>query len=148
LLDEAKTGRNPGPHPYDIHVRILRDLWSIRDGNEKFDLINKAIDLINEGLDRIDESKFESDRLRELLIECVSEIDPSEAEEEAKRLIDIFNNGIGYYILARIEFHKNKDFVKALGYLDNALKASIYPRRSIALKIEILFSQMNQPDYG
>jgi hypothetical protein len=93
LLDEAKTGRNPGPHPYDIHVRILRDLWSTRDGDEKFDLINKAIDLINEGLDRIDESKFESERLRELLIECISEIDPAEAEGEAKRLIDISDNG-------------------------------------------------------
>ncbi len=147
LLDEAKTGRNPGPHPYDIHVRILRDLWSIREGDEKFDLINKAIDLINEGLDRIDESKFESERLRELLIECISEIDPSEAEDEAKRLIDISDNGIGYYILARIEFHKNKDFDKALEYLDKALKASNFPLWAIALKIEILFGQMDQPNY-
>jgi len=146
LLDEAKTSRNPGPHPYDVHVRILRDLWSIKEGDEKFELINMAIDQLNEGLDRMEEGQFDSDRLNELLIECISEIDPSEAEEEAKRLINISDNGIGYYILARIEYHRNKDFKKSLDCLDNALGAGNFPLRAIALKIEILINQA-QPNY-
>ena len=145
LLEYAQSSRNPNPHAYDVHVRILREIWADKDTVEKLRIISNAIEILRKGLDLLTESPIDSDRLNQLLVECTREIDPIDAEWAAKELFDTHNDGVGYYTLARIEYY-NKNLEKALEYLNIAITAEKCSLNAIALKIEILF-ESSQPDY-
>lgn len=146
LLISAQNRRVPNPHAYDVHARVLRDLSRNKDEEDKFGLICEAIDILNEGIEKTQNGDIENERLKEQLIECFSEVDENKAEETAKNLLKYFNDGTGYYTLARIEYHKNKNYEKSLSYLNLALNTKVPSLKVIDLKIEILVKS-NNPSY-
>lgn len=143
ILVKATESTSPTIHPYDVHARILKDLWQFKNDEEKVALVNEAVDVINEAMELIVDDPDSELRLEELLIEFLSEIDPNKAEITAKDLLEYKNDGTGYYTLARLEYHNNKNAPKASVYLDKAMKGDICPPSAIALKIEIIL----QGDY-
>ena len=51
LLVQARTNVEFNPHTYVVHSRILKELASSKDDENKMGLINEAIELLDEGLD-------------------------------------------------------------------------------------------------
>lgn len=146
LLEEARSSRSPNPHPFDVQAGIMLELARCKELDEKYEIIDKAIELINEGLEKFENEPRQRDILEGRLIECISQIDPIVAEKRAKKLVDVSNDGTGYYILALIEYFHNKNSEKSQEYLDKALKAIDYPLKAISLKIELILST-NSPNY-
>ena len=146
LLEEARLSRNPNPHPYDVQAGIMLDVARLKEEEERYRIIDQAIELLNEGLERFEDDPNEKEILENRLIYCISQINPIKAEKRAKNLLDISNDGTGYYILALIEYNQNKNSIKAQDYLEKARKAKEYPLKAISLQIEISFAS-NTPDY-
>lgn len=146
LLNEAKEEYMENIHPYDVHARILHELMQTREGIDKYEIANEAIEVIDEGLDYSDDQKS-IERLGQLLIEILSEVDVEKAEECANDLFKEEKNGVGFYTLARIEYHKNEDSDKALGYLQKATESEKCPNKAFALYIEILLKDDDLKDY-
>jgi len=138
LLVEARAVTPNNVHPYDYHVRILKEMASVREQEDKFPLINEALDVIELGLDYCQEDLDGTVRLNELMIECLAEIDYQKALESAEKLKDEKNEGAGYYSLAILEYKKNHNDVKASLMLDKALSSTFFPPGCLALKIELL----------
>lgn len=145
LLHLAKSSTNPNIHPYDVHTRILKDLWHSKPEMEKFELVNEAIKIISEGLILSDEDPFTTERLHDLLIDCWNELDPEKAKNIAKQLLEENKDGTGYYTLAKIEAIKNHNDEAALEYLDISMTGDIFPPDALALKIELLFKLKTPP---
>jgi tetratricopeptide (TPR) repeat protein len=146
LLEQARSSRSPNPHPYDVQASIMLELAKNKEEFEKYDIIDKAIDLLNDGLEKFEIDLKQKDILERRLIECISLIDPIEAEKRAENLVSEKSDGTGFYILAIIEYYQKKNYEKSLEYLDKALKSKDYPLKAISLNIEILLSR-NSPDY-
>lgn len=146
LLIRSREKIVTGAHTYDVHARILKDLWHSKNDEEKLPLINEALDMINEGLDYCSDNPDCINRLNELKIESLSEIDPIRAKDAAKSLLENANDGSGFYTLALIEYQKNSNPVKSSLFLDYAMSGEKCPVGAIALKIEILL-QDKFPNY-
>lgn len=146
LLEEARSSRSPNPHPFDVQTGIMLELARYKGEKERYEIIDKAIELINEGMEKFENEPRQKEILESRLIECISHIDQIEAEKRAKQLVDLSNDGTGYYILALIEYYHKKNSKSAQEYLDNALKARNYPLKAISLRIELILST-NSPDY-
>ena len=148
LLTEAREGFNPNIHPYDVQARILKELWQSKSEKEKMDLIKEAIDLLNEGLNFCEDNSEQAFRLNARLVESISEINEEEALKISEELLESKKDGTGYYILARMEYHKNSNLTGTLVYLNKAMKGLQYPPNAIALKIEILIQNTDtNPNY-
>ena len=143
ILVKARESTIYNIHPYDVHARILKELWQFKDEEEKMALVIEAVEVINEAMELSVDDPDSKQRLEELLIESLSEIDPEKAEITAKDLLENKNDGTGYYTLARIEYHKKLNAPKASVFLDKAMKGDNCPPSAIALKIEIIL----QDDY-
>lgn len=146
LLIRARAETPDNVHSYDVHARIIKDLWQNKKDDEKMALIHKAVDVITNGLEFCVDDLSNRERLNSLLIECLSEIDPSVAIQKAKALKNDKKDGSGYYTLALIEYYKNHNPKQAKIMLDESLSASQYPPSAIALKMKILLDS-NDPDY-
>lgn len=146
LLIKAREDPAPNIHAYDVHVRILKELWQSKDEEKKMVLVNEAVEVINECLDSCGDDPDATERMRGLLIESLSEIDPEMAGTTAKELLDDKKDGTGYYTLARIEYHKNSNLTRASIFLDKAMSGENYPPGAIALKIDIIL-QDRYPNY-
>ena len=144
LLTEARKGTIPNIHPYDVHARILKDLWHKQ--HKQLRLANEAFEVIHEGLSTCRDEPVAKQRLEELEIEWLSEIDQNLAEATAEELLTKKDDGTGFYTLARIEYHKNSNREGAIRYLDKAMEAQEYPAGVVAFKIELLLYE-NDPDY-
>ena len=138
LLIRSRENIVNGAHTYEVDVRILKYIVYSKSDEEKLPLINEALEMINEGFDYCSDNPDCIDRLNELEIESLSEIDPVRAEDAAKSLLENLNDGSGFYTLALIEYHKNSNPVKAMLFLEKSMKGEKYPVGAIALKIEIL----------
>ncbi|MHA2263805.1 MAG: SIR2 family protein [Candidatus Thorarchaeota archaeon] len=137
LLILAREGSVHNIHPYDVHARILRELWHGKDLEDRMPMINEAVEVLNEGLGYCVGDPESTQRLTEIMIESLSEIDRKLAEESAKELLANENDGTGYYTLARIQYHEESNPTKANVYLDKAFKAKNVPPGAIAMRIEI-----------
>lgn len=147
LLIKAREAVFPNIHPYDVHARILKELWQGKDEPSKIALVNEAVEVINEGLDSCVDDPDGTSRLNELLVESLSEVDTEKAQNTAKELLESKKDGTGYYTLARIEYHKNTNPTNACILLDKAITGEKYPPGAIALKIEILLQGKAPPYY-
>ena len=146
LLQSTREAPNPNLHSFDIHARILKDMWKNKEDVEKMILVAEAVEVINQGLDLgidDDESNF---RLESLLIDALSEVDPDRARNTAHELLVKNKDGTGYYALAQREYYKNTNPVKANEFLDIALEAEKYPAGTVVLKIEIVLNSRT-PSY-
>jgi len=145
LLSQARKSTLPNIHPYDIHARILKELWYKK--RKMLSLANEAFEIINEGLSTCTDDLVAKQRLEELEIEWLSEIDQQLAEVTAKELFEERSDGTGYYTLARIEYHTNSNKEKAIQFLNKAKEAKEYPPGVIAFEIELLFKG-DDPNYN
>ena len=146
LLLRARTSSSPNIHPYDLHAKVLKDLWQTKEGEEKIDLIKEAAGVIQNGLAACADDPVGQKRLSILLVEVISELDPIKSEEIARQLLVSKKDGTGYYALALLEYFKNLDMVKASKFLDIAINTQECPSEAIALKIKILLEDKS-PDY-
>lgn len=144
LLKEARKCKIPNIHTYDVHARILEELWKCR--RDKMDLFNEALEVIEEGLETCINDPDASQRLEALRIELLSELDITRAENAANQLLIERNDGTGYYTLAVIEYYKNSNLRETIKYLNKAMTGEKYPSGVIALKIEILLQDAS-PNY-
>ncbi len=147
LLIKARESAIPNIYPYDIHARILKELWQGKDEEVKIVLLNEAVEVINEGLDFCVDDPDGTSRLNSLLIETLSEVSTEKAQNTAKELLENKKDGTGYYTLARIEYHKNTNPDGACLFLEKALTGEKYPPGAIALKIEIQLQTKSPPYY-
>ncbi|MHA1416297.1 MAG: SIR2 family protein [Candidatus Heimdallarchaeaceae archaeon] len=146
LLHSAREIHNPSIHSYDVHTRILKDLWEKKQKEEKIKIIAEAIEIINEGLEISSEDEEGKFSLKQLLIQALTEIDYKEAQRTADNLLVKEKDGTGYYSLALVEYYKNMNQTKAKSFLNKALKADIYPPKTIILMMEILLKEKS-PSY-
>jgi len=145
LLIEARRNLPANSHPYHVHSRILWEMSQYRDEDEALKLQNEAVEILNEGISYCGE-RVDRD-LNKLLIEILSKVSPDQAINEAQKLFEEKNDGLGFYTLARLEYHKNSNPEKASAFLDKALDAKMCPPGAIALKIKIILSS-KIPDYS
>ncbi len=146
LLLRAMTSINPNIHPYDLHAKILKDLWQTKEGEEKIGLVTEAIEVIQQGLAACAEDPESQKRLNTLLIEVISEIDPVEAERNANQLLINKKDGTGYYTLALLEYFKNANVENTHKFLDIAINSKECPGEAIALEIKLLLGDKT-PNY-
>jgi len=147
LLLQARKSVEFNPHTYVVHARILKELASSKDHEEKMALINESLELIAEGLDVCTIKDKACEKLRTTQIELLSEIDPKQAEMNAEELLQKKGDGNGYYTLARMEYDLERNPTKASVFLDKTLKATKCPPGAIALKIDIML-QDKFPNYN
>lgn len=145
-LTLARKGEFYNIYPYDVHARILREIWQKKKEEERLPLINEAIEVINEGLEHCDEVNIISSYLNPLLIQILQEVDIEKAKTAAKDLFEQKGDGSGYYTLALNEYHNKANPKGAISYLDMAIKAKSFPLKVIVLKIEIMLKDDN-PNY-
>ncbi len=146
LLVQARKNVEFNPHTYVVHSRILKELASSKDDNDRIPLINEALELLAEGLDLCNIKDRGCEKLRNTQIELFAEIDPEKAEKIAEELLETKGDGNGYYTLARIQYDLKRNPTKASVYLDKALNADKYSSGAIELKIDIII-QDKYPNY-
>lgn len=146
LLIQARKNVEFNPHTYVVHSRILKELASSKDDEDKMALINEALELLAEGLDLCNIKDKGCDKLGHTQIELLAEIDLEKAEKTAEELLETKGDGNGYYTLARIKCDYERNPTKASVFLDKALNANKCPSGAIALKIDILL-QDKFPNY-
>ena len=146
LLVHARKDVEFNPHTYVVHSRILKELASSKDDEEKTALINEGLELLDEGLSLCNKRDKGCEKLRRTQIELLAEIDPEKAEKTAEELLEIKGDGNGYYTLARIKYDHERNPTKASVFLDKALSANKCPSGAIALKIDIML-QDKFPNY-
>ncbi len=142
----ARKGEFHNIYPYDVHARILREIWQNKKEEERLPLINEAIEVLNEGLDNCDEINIISSSLSPLLIHILQEVDIEKAKDAAKELFEKKGDGSGYYTLALNEYYNESNPTGAISYLDIAIKAKSFPLKAIVLKMEIMLKDKN-PNY-
>lgn len=147
-LTEARGRDENNAHAYDIHARILDELAESKTKVTRLKLKTQAIEVINEGMSFCKVNTTNYYVLYNSRMQILASIDINDAEKEAEELFDNENNGIGYYILACIEYFKNKNPAQSLIYLNKSLEANQYPSEALILKVEILLNDKKiTPNY-
>ncbi|MFC6757907.1 hypothetical protein ACFQER_16160 [Halomicroarcula sp. GCM10025894] len=136
-----------GLYSYTNQAKILAELASAKEGDEKMKIFNECLEVINSGLKK-DADREGKRMLKEARVNIWQDIEENleKAKEYADDLIRTEDDGRGYYILANAVYHEEKDYEQALEYLSTTLSAGSYPTGALALKIKILL-ELDSEDY-